>query len=258
METTATAPESTLLQAYTIFHVAISLLAIISGFIVLFGMLANKRLEGRNKFFLITTVLTSVTGFFFPFHGITPGIIVGIISLVVLAVAIYARYGGHLNGGWRKTYVITAAIALYPERFRPDRAVVPKNPRTSLAGSDPKRATVQDDAACHTGSVCHSDHLCGHSLPQRCGLTNSPAAIPLRLEANCEVSSQFSASSGRRCRVHLAKALIIEVCGALFSLAREKLNPRLECERVSRPAAGYDRQSRTNAVTPLNTLTFLF
>ncbi len=70
----------------------ISLLAIASGFIVLFEMIASKRLDGLNLFFLATTVLTSVTGFGFPIHGGTPGIVFGVISLVVLAVAIYARY----------------------------------------------------------------------------------------------------------------------------------------------------------------------
>src|SRR5580698_2214042 len=117
MHPETTAPESTLLQAYTIFHVAISLLAILSGFVVLFGMLANKRLDGRTKFFLITTVLTSVSGFFFPIHGLTPGIVVGVISLVVLALAIFARYPRRLAGAWCKIYVITAVIALYLNVF---------------------------------------------------------------------------------------------------------------------------------------------
>src|SRR5205823_1713264 len=60
-----------------------------------------------------TTVLTSVTGFGFPIHGVTPGIVLGILSLVVLAIAIFARYARHLSGGWRRAYVITASIALY-------------------------------------------------------------------------------------------------------------------------------------------------
>lgn len=62
---------------------------------------------------MLTTVATSVTGFFFPFHGVTPGIVVGILSLILLAVAIVGRYRRHLAGGWRKTYVITSVIALY-------------------------------------------------------------------------------------------------------------------------------------------------
>jgi hypothetical protein len=98
---------------YTIVHVLISLVGILTGLIVLFGMLTGKRLEVWTKWFLITTILTSVTGFFFPFHGFTPAIGLGIISLVVLAVAIYARYPRQLAGHWRWIYVVTAVVALY-------------------------------------------------------------------------------------------------------------------------------------------------
>jgi hypothetical protein len=94
-------------------HVAISLVAIASGFVVLFGMFAGRRLDGWTAFFLATTVATSATGFAFPIHGFTPGIGIGIVSLLVLAVAIYARYVGHLAGLWRIVYVVGAVIALY-------------------------------------------------------------------------------------------------------------------------------------------------
>jgi hypothetical protein len=67
--------------------------------------------------FLITTALTSITGFFFPFKGVTPGIVLGVLSLVILAVAVFALYGGRLGGGWRRTYAITAMIALYLNVF---------------------------------------------------------------------------------------------------------------------------------------------
>jgi hypothetical protein len=100
-------------EIYTLLHVIISLIGIFSGLVVLFGLLGGKRLDGWTKWFLITTVLTSVTGFFFPFHGFTPAIGVGIISLLVLAVAIYARYPRQLAGHWRWIYVVTAVIALY-------------------------------------------------------------------------------------------------------------------------------------------------
>src|SRR5437899_1432115 len=102
-----------ILTAFTIVHVIISLLGILSGFVVLFGLLAGERLDGWTKFFLVTTVATSVTGFFFPVHHFMPSHAVGIISLVVLALAIYALYSRHLVGGWRKTYVICAMAALY-------------------------------------------------------------------------------------------------------------------------------------------------
>jgi len=102
-----------ILHIYTIIHTLISLVGIFTGLVVLFGLLAGKRLDGWTKWFLITTVLTSVTGFFFPFHGFTPAHGVGIISLIVLAVAIFARYPRHLAGHWRWIYVVTAVIALY-------------------------------------------------------------------------------------------------------------------------------------------------
>ena len=80
-------------------------------------MLAGERLDGWTKWFLITTVLTSVTGFFFPFHGFTPAHGVGIMSLLLLAVAIFARYPRQLAGAWRWIYVVTAVIALYLNLF---------------------------------------------------------------------------------------------------------------------------------------------
>jgi hypothetical protein len=98
---------------FTFVHVVISLMGILSGFVVAFGLIAGKRLDGWTAIFLTTTVLTSVTGFFFPFEGFKPSYVVGAISLVVLAVAIFARYGRHLAGGWRRTYVISAVVALY-------------------------------------------------------------------------------------------------------------------------------------------------
>jgi hypothetical protein len=98
---------------FTFFHVLLSLIGIFSGLIAVFGMIAGKRLDLWTVVFLLTTALTSITGFFFPFHGVTPGIILGILSLLALAIAIPARYVKHLEGGWRKTYAVTASIALY-------------------------------------------------------------------------------------------------------------------------------------------------
>ena len=106
-----------ILTAYTLFHVIISLLGIFSGLIVVFGMLTGKRLDGWTKFFLVTTVATSVTGFFFPVNHFMPSHGVGILSILVLAVAIYALYSRHLAGAWRKIYVIGATIALYLNVF---------------------------------------------------------------------------------------------------------------------------------------------
>ena len=101
----------------TFFHVLISLIGILTGIIALLGMIAGKRLNGWTAVFLVTTALTSITGFFFPFHKLLPSHIVGIISLFVLAFAIPARYVKHLEGAWRKVYAITASIALWLNVF---------------------------------------------------------------------------------------------------------------------------------------------
>jgi hypothetical protein len=97
----------------TFVHVLLSLVGILAGFVVMFGFLAAKQLHGWTALFIWTTVATSVTGFLFPFHKFLPSHAIGILSLLVLAIAIYALYGKHLAGAWRKTYAIDAMIALY-------------------------------------------------------------------------------------------------------------------------------------------------
>jgi hypothetical protein len=101
------------IENFTILHVAISLIGIVSGLIVLFGMLRARRLPGWTALFFATTVLTSVTGFMFPINGLTPAIVVGVISIVILAIALMALYVKHLSGAWRWIYVTTALAALY-------------------------------------------------------------------------------------------------------------------------------------------------
>ena len=106
-----------MLKLFTQFHVLISLFGIASGFVVMFGMLTGEPLDGWTAFFLITTVATSVTGFMFPFQKLLPSHIVGIISLVVLALAIYARYAAHLAGSFAWIYVVSAVLAQYLNFF---------------------------------------------------------------------------------------------------------------------------------------------
>jgi hypothetical protein len=105
------------LATFTLVHVILSLIGIVAGIVVLIGMLGSKRLAGWTALFLATTVLTSVTGFFFPVAHLLPSHIVGIISLVLLAVATFALYGGHLSGVWRPIYTVTATLALYLNVF---------------------------------------------------------------------------------------------------------------------------------------------
>jgi len=104
-------------STFTLVHVLLSLAGIGSGFIVMFGLLAGKRLNGWTAIFLTTTVATSLTGFLFPFEHLLPSHIVGILSLLVLAVVIPARYVFHMAGAWRRVYVTGAAIALYLNVF---------------------------------------------------------------------------------------------------------------------------------------------
>lgn len=101
------------LSTFTLFHVAITLIGIVTGLIVLFGMLRNRRLDSWTLIFLVSTVATSVTGFLFPFHGVTPAIILGVVSLIVLLPPILARYVFAMRGSWRGVYVVGAAMALY-------------------------------------------------------------------------------------------------------------------------------------------------
>ena len=103
---------------FTFVHVVLSLVGIMTGFIVVALMLASAPLAGWNAFFLATTLLTSVTGFFFlPIVGFTPAQVVGAISVVVLLVALFAMYGRHLAGPWRGIYAGTAVFALYLNCF---------------------------------------------------------------------------------------------------------------------------------------------
>ena len=102
---------------FTLVHVAFSLVGILTGLVVLFGMFSSKRLPTSTALFLATTVLTSATGFFFPRDHILPAHIVGVISLAVLAVAIFALYERQLAGSWRWIYVAGAVLALYLNVF---------------------------------------------------------------------------------------------------------------------------------------------
>ena len=104
-------------STFTLVHVLLSLVGIGSGLVVIFGLLTGKRLDGWTALFLATTVATSVTGFGFPFDHLLPSHKVGILSLLVLAVAILARYAFHLRGAWSRIYAISAVVALYLNVF---------------------------------------------------------------------------------------------------------------------------------------------
>jgi len=105
------------LATFTAVHVVLSVIGIASGFVVMFGFLAGRRLRFGTILFLITSIATSVTGFGFPVEHLLPSHIVGVLSLVVVAVAIVALYGLHFRGFWRWIYVVASALALYLNVF---------------------------------------------------------------------------------------------------------------------------------------------
>jgi hypothetical protein len=105
------------LSAFTMLHVIISLIGIVSGLVVLFGLFGSREMPGLTAVFLVTTILTSATGFLFPFDKLLPSHMIGILSLVLLALACIALYVMKLNGAWRRIYVLTAMAALYLNVF---------------------------------------------------------------------------------------------------------------------------------------------
>ena len=104
-------------SAFTLFHVVISLVAIVTGIIVAVTMLGSKATDGGTAIFLATTALTSITGFLFPRDQVLPAHIVGVVALLVLIVAIAALYGYRLAGSWRWIYVVSALVSLYLNVF---------------------------------------------------------------------------------------------------------------------------------------------
>ena len=104
-------------STFTLVHVLISLIGIGSGLVALYGLLNGKLLSAWTPLFLLSTILTSMTGFLFPVEHLLPSHKVGIISLIVLAIAIAALYLFHLAGKWRAIYVISALMALYLNCF---------------------------------------------------------------------------------------------------------------------------------------------
>jgi hypothetical protein len=104
------------LSTFVLVHVIISLIGIAAGFIVMFGMLGSRRMPGLTAIFLLLTILTSATGFLIPplvSEKLLPSHMIGVLSLILLAIACYALYGQKLSGSWRWIYVVTALLAQY-------------------------------------------------------------------------------------------------------------------------------------------------
>ena len=132
------------LSVFTTVLVIISLIAIISGIIVMFGLLGSNPRPGLIAIFLLFTILTSATGFLFPFEKLLPSHMVGILSLVLLAIACIALYAMKLSGPWRWIYVVTAMISLYLNVFvLVIQGFLKVGPLHVLAPSEPPFLVVQ-------------------------------------------------------------------------------------------------------------------
>ena len=105
------------MTTFTAMHVLLSLIGIVAGLVVLFGLISANAMSSWTLVFLVTTLATSVTGFFFPFHGFTPALGVGILSAFILLAVIAARYRFHLSSAWRWVYVVGTVAALYFNSF---------------------------------------------------------------------------------------------------------------------------------------------
>ena len=105
------------LHAVTVLHVVISLIGIVTGLVVLYGLFKSQSMQGMTAIFLLTTILTNATGFMFPVDKLLPSHIIAIISLVLLAIACIALYGLKASGAWRSIYVVTAITSLYLNVF---------------------------------------------------------------------------------------------------------------------------------------------
>ena len=105
------------LSVFTLIHVVITVVGVIAGLVVLGGLMAGARLDGWTALFLVTTTLTSITGFGFPAAAVSPAHVVGGLSLVVLAACLVARYWMRLARGWRTAYIVTAVVATYLNVF---------------------------------------------------------------------------------------------------------------------------------------------
>jgi len=152
------------IQTFTFIHVIISLLAIASGILVLIGMLRSNQMPGWTAFFMLTTVLTSVTGFLFPIRGLTPAIGTGIVSLILLALALYGHYSKHLSGALAMDLRDHCRRLAVSQCVGADCAIIPENSVPHAAGADPVRAAIPDCPGDRFVRLCRTWHSRGHQV----------------------------------------------------------------------------------------------
>jgi 4-amino-4-deoxy-L-arabinose transferase-like glycosyltransferase len=122
------------LATFTMVHVIISLIGIVTGSIVMFAMFGSHSMPVMTAIFLLFTILTSATGFLFPFTRLLPSHMIGILSLALLAIACIALYGMKLSRPWRWIYVVTFGLAL-PQCLRAGDPGLPQGAAADGAGA---------------------------------------------------------------------------------------------------------------------------
>ncbi len=152
------------LSTFTLFHVVLSLLGIASGLIVVYGLMTGKRFDGWTAVFLLFTVLTSLTGFLFPFTHLLPSHVVGILSLLMLAVAIVARYPRRLEGGLASDICNLCHGRSLPQLLCTGSADVSQTACSACTGSKRERTTIPHRAARAPGYFCLADYCCGQAV----------------------------------------------------------------------------------------------
>ena len=98
---------------FTGFHTWLSLVALAAGILLIFDLLTSRAAARLTLLFFVTAIATNVTGFLFPFAGFLPSHGVGILSSLVLLLALLARYGFRLAGPWRAVYAASMVLAVY-------------------------------------------------------------------------------------------------------------------------------------------------
>ena len=180
-------------STFTLVHVVLSLVGIFAGLVAMFGLVAGKRLDGWTVVFLATTAATSVTGFAFPFDHLLPSHKVGIVSLLVLPVAIAARYAFHLAGAWRRVYVIGAAVALYLNLFVLVVQTLPQGAGPQGDRPDAKGVAVRDRAARRPGALRVPRRARGDPVSRRAPderLTGRDVTVERKSTSSVEADSQ--------------------------------------------------------------------
>lgn len=158
-----------ILNALILFHVVLSLIGIVAGFAVVRGLLFSDPPYRGTTLFVATTAATSMTGFFFPFHGFTPGQAVGILSLIVLLIAGLDAYRYSLAGGWRRTFAITTVIALDFNVFIFVIQLFRKGACASRYRADAVRAAVTSDTVACNSDIRGNRYSRCYENESRCG-----------------------------------------------------------------------------------------